>query len=190
MLRSSPGGPFGCREGEDECSAFANATAYLDGAAVLLDDPIDQRKADAAALRLGREERLEDVGKISVRDALARVRDRDLEPSSTLAERSRSHPEFPAIGHGLHGVETEVPDGLAEPLRVGASGERIAVLPGDLQVRGQGAMLDQQEDLVEDLRHVDVERNHRRWTGILQEVSHDLIETGRLSQHDLDELAP
>jgi hypothetical protein len=99
---------------------------------MLLDDPIDERKADAAALRLGGEERFEDMGKITVGDALARVRDRDLEPASALAKRSRSHPEFSPIGHGLHRVETEVPDGLAKPLRVGARRERISVLPRDL----------------------------------------------------------
>src|SRR5512143_4179878 len=101
MRHSSPRSPVGSREGEDECSALAHPTPHFDGAPVLLDDSIDERKADAAALRLGREEGLEDMGKIAVGDALARVRDRDLEPASALAERSRSHPELSPIRHGL-----------------------------------------------------------------------------------------
>ena len=61
---SSPAGSVGRGEVEDERSALAHAAPHLDGAAVLLDDPIDERKADTAALRLGREEWLEDMGEV------------------------------------------------------------------------------------------------------------------------------
>src|SRR5574342_126984 len=181
MLRSSPHGSIGGRKGEDESRTLAHAAPHLDGATVLLDHPVDQRQADTAALRLGREEWLEDMGKIAVGDALTRIGDGDLEPTSPLAKRARSYPELASVRHGLYRVETEVPDGLAEPLWIRAGREGIAVLPGDLQVRGQGAVLDQEEDLVEDLRHVDLEWHHRRRARVLQEVSHDLIEAGRLS---------
>src|ERR1700730_3178602 len=63
---STPGGPVGRREGQDERGALAHPTPDLDGSAVLLDYPIDERQADAAPLRFGREERLEDMRKISV----------------------------------------------------------------------------------------------------------------------------
>src|SRR6266853_1456403 len=187
---SPPDGSIGRREGQDERGAIAYPTPYLDGSAVLLDYPVDERQADAATLRLGREERLEDMGEVSVRDALAGVGDGDLEPTAALTQRTRTHPELSPIRHRLHRVEAEIPDRLAEPLRIRAGREGIAVFAGHFQIGGQGPVLDQQQDLVEDLRHVDLERHHRRRARILQKVSHDLIEAGRLSEHDLDELAP
>src|SRR5260370_7143937 len=72
---SPSGGSVGGREGQDERGALAHPAPHLDGATVLLDDPVDERKADAAALRLGREEPLEPMGEVSPRPAPAGVRD-------------------------------------------------------------------------------------------------------------------
>src|ERR1700730_2237 len=70
---SPPGGPVGGREGQGESGALVHPPPPdCDGSAVLLDDPVDERQADAATFRLGRKERLEDMRKISVGDALAR----------------------------------------------------------------------------------------------------------------------
>src|SRR5260370_17644911 len=56
---SPSGGSVGGREGQDARGALDHPAPHLDGATVLLADPVDERKADAAALRLGRAERLQ-----------------------------------------------------------------------------------------------------------------------------------
>src|SRR6185503_17058990 len=109
---SSAGGPFRSGKREDEGRALAQAAPHLDGSAVLFDDSIDESEADATSLRFRREERLEYVGQVGLRDALARIGDGDLEAPSALPERLGSHSELTPIRHRLDRVETEVPHRL------------------------------------------------------------------------------
>src|SRR5690349_6781271 len=186
---SSAPGAVRRREDEDECGALSHATAHLDRAAVLLDDAIDQGEANAAPFRLGGEERLEDVGEISFRDALAAVADRDLQPTRALAQVPGADPELPAVGHRLDRVQAEIPDRLAEPLGIRPGGQRIAVLASDLEIRGQTPVLDKEQDFVQDLGHVDLDGRHGSRPRVFEEIADDLVQASRLAQHDLDQLA-
>src|SRR5712692_7884264 len=100
-------------QGQGECGALADAAADLDEAAVLFQHAVDQGQADAAALGLRGEERLEDVLHVRLWDAAAAVRDPDLEAAAAGPQRVLgAHPHVAAVGHGLDGVQAEVPDGL------------------------------------------------------------------------------
>src|SRR4030095_15236455 len=60
-------------DGEGEGGAGARPTLHVDLAAVLLDDAVHEGHAQAAAIGLGREERLEDLGQVAGVDAFAAV---------------------------------------------------------------------------------------------------------------------
>src|SRR5262245_43591564 len=103
------------REAQGEDAAGAERRFHVDVAAVVLHDPIDEGQTDAGAVGLRGEERLEDVSEVFLRDAFAGVRDTHLEASADGLGRN---PQFSAVRHRLHGVEAEIPDRLAELLRV------------------------------------------------------------------------
>ena len=150
-------------------------------APVVLGHAIDEGEADAAALGLGGEERLEDVGEIGIGDAVTRVADPELEAPGTLAgQKASPHAELAAVGHGLHGVDAEIPDGLAELLGIHAGGEALAVLADDLEGDGHGAVLDEEHDLLEEIGEVDLVPGHGRGPGILEKIPDDPVQTLRL----------
>src|SRR6266516_745219 len=104
---------------------------------MVLSHAIDEGEADAAALGFGGEERLEDMGEVGVGDAVTRVADPELEaPGSLAGQKASPHAELAAVGHGLHGVDAEIPDGLAELLGIHAGGEALAVLADDFEGTG------------------------------------------------------
>src|SRR5262245_66189477 len=61
------------REGEDEGCAGAGLALHVDLPAVLLHDAVHERQTEAAAVRFGREEGLEDLREIGGDDALAGI---------------------------------------------------------------------------------------------------------------------
>src|SRR5215468_7728395 len=95
-------------------------------------------KPEAGALRLGREERLEHVGDVARRDALAGIADHDLE---RVAASRDGDAELAALRHRLDRVQAEVPEDLAELLGVDGPGHRRRELPDDLEAAGARAML-------------------------------------------------
>ena len=88
---------------------------HVDLAAVLLDDPVDERESEPGPFRLGGEEGLEDVGDVGGGDPVAGVAHRDLE---RLAANGGGDAQLAALRHGLDGVQAEIPEDLPELLRV------------------------------------------------------------------------
>src|SRR5882672_5450470 len=124
-------------EAEGEDAAGARRRFDVDLATVILEDPVDEGEAQPATIGLRREERLEDVIEVVARDALAGVRHAHLEPP---AHDGRGHPQLAAVGHGLDGVEAQVPDGLAELLWVHGPLEGRRKFAPELQGAGRRAM--------------------------------------------------
>src|ERR1044072_7801586 len=98
---------------------------------------------------------------MSLRDGLAAVAERDLQPPRALAQVPGADPELPAVGHRLDRIQAEIPDRLAEPLGIRPGGQRIAVLASDLEIRGQTPVLDPEKDFGPDLGRVDLAGRHR-----------------------------
>src|ERR1041385_8885816 len=95
--------------------------------------------------------------------------------------------QLPAFGHGLDGVDAEIPDRLPDLLGIGAHGERVGVLPGQREAVGQAPVLDQQEDVVEQRDEVDLDQRERGGPGVLEEARDAPVQPLRLAQDDLDE---
>src|SRR5215213_9658466 len=70
----------------------------LDASAVLDDDLLGQRQAQAGSTVLGREERLEDLGQVLDRDAWSVVLDADLDPAAGGAPGRHPYPAALEIG--------------------------------------------------------------------------------------------
>src|SRR5438552_18866249 len=86
--------------------AEAWRAAHVDLAAVLLDDPVDERESEPGPLRLRGEERLEDVGQVVGPDALAVVGDRNLQP---VDHDLGADAEHDAYRLRLEGVQSTIP---------------------------------------------------------------------------------
>src|SRR2546426_694602 len=171
-------------EAESEDAAGARRRFDVHLAPVILENPVDEREAQSAAVGLRREEWLEDVIEVVARDALAGVGHAHLEPS---AHDGPGHPQLAAVGHGLDGVEAQVPDGLAELLWVHDPLEGRRKFAPDLQRAGRRAMLEQQEDLVDRLDDVHAHPRQRRRPRVLEEVAQDAVQTARFLENDLRE---
>src|SRR5467141_474297 len=105
------------RQAEGERRAEARGAADVDLAAVLLDDPVDEGESEPGPLRLGGEERLEDVGQVVGPDAFAAVGHRDFQAVTNDLGRDA---ELAALRHRLEGIQAEVPQHLPELLGVDA----------------------------------------------------------------------
>src|SRR6185295_7965788 len=168
-------------EGEGEGGAGAGTALDVDLAAVLLDDTVHQGQTDAAAVGLGREEGLEDLRQIGGDDALTGVG----HPQHQIAAgHRRGHAQLTALGHGLEGVHTEIPDRLPELLAIDVPHERGRELAHHLEGAGGGAVLEQQQHLVEGLGHVHRLPVQRRRPRVLQEFADDVVEPSGLLEHD------
>src|SRR5258705_6376819 len=90
---------------------------HRDRAAVLLDDVANDREAQAGALaiRLGREERLEDP--LAVLVAYARARVADLEEDGLGGGRARLHDHLAAVLDRMDGLGDQVDEDLLELTR-------------------------------------------------------------------------
>src|SRR5512134_2272752 len=128
------------RKRDGEGAADARPALHVDLAPVILDDPMHESQAEAAAARLGGEERLEDLAEIGGRDALAGVVHAQNE--ATGEDRHRD-PKLAALGHRLDRIEAQVPDGLPELLPVDPPRERRGELAHGLQGPGGNLMLQQ-----------------------------------------------
>src|SRR5207253_10112761 len=87
-------GPEGARQDREvdlEGGSLAGSAGDRDRAAVLLDDPLAQREPEARPLarRLGREERLKDLGLNVARDPGAGIGDRELDTRPLTGEAGR-----------------------------------------------------------------------------------------------------
>src|SRR5512132_2090007 len=154
----------------------------FDLAAMLLHDPVDEREADAAAVALRGEERLEDVADIVEGDPFAGIADGELQPPTMLGGTDA---QLAAVGHRLRRVQAEIPDRLAELLRIDAPCQRSREFADDLQRAGGGAVLQQQQDLVEAFGDVDALAGQWRRTRIPEEFLDDAVEASRFLQDDL-----
>src|SRR5215831_16591329 len=97
------------RKPDGEHAALAGRRACLHQAPVILGDAVNEGETEAAALGLRGKERLEEVREVAGGDAVPGVGHDDLQP---VLVRPRGHPQLSTAWHGLHGVETEVPQGL------------------------------------------------------------------------------
>src|SRR5213079_1097004 len=88
----------------------------IDTAAVLFDDAVYRREAQAGAARLGREERLEDAWQDLARNPAAGIA--DLEADVGLEARRRDR-QRAAARHRVAAVDCEVDEHLVEHRRVG-----------------------------------------------------------------------
>src|SRR5215470_8928071 len=129
------------RQGEGEGGAEAGRAAHVDLAAMLLDDPVNQREPEPRPLFLGREERLEEMGQIARRDAFARVTDRDLE---ALAANGGCDAELPPLRHRFDRVQAQIPENLTELLRVDRPHQGRRELTSHLETTGRGPVLEQE----------------------------------------------
>src|SRR5436305_2106173 len=104
---------------------------------------------------------------------------RSVMTASVASRRRASMAASPpaAVGHGLHGVDAEIPDGLAELLGIHAGGEALAVLADDLEGDGHGAVLDEEHDLFEEIGEVDLVPGHGRGPSILEKIPDDPVQT-------------
>src|SRR5688500_7831432 len=167
---------------EGEGAAAARGRLDIDLAAVVLEDPVNQGEPETAATRLGREEWLEDMGDVTAADPVAGVFDAD---DQRFIHGARGDAELAAIRHRLHGVEAEIPDGLAELLRIHLPHERGRELAHDLQRPGRRAMLEEDQDLVDRLAYVHPRPGQRGRSGVLEEVAQDGVEACGLLEHDV-----
>jgi hypothetical protein len=144
---------------------------------VILHHAIDEGEADAAALGLGGEEGLEDVRKVVVRDAVPGVGDPELQRGGIAGRHdSPTQTQLPALWHGLHGIDAEIPHRLAELLGIDTRGQPLAELPHHLELGGQRAMLEEQHHLFQEIGEIDGVRRDGRGARVLQEVPDDAIE--------------
>ena len=123
-----------------------------DLAAVSADDRPADGQAEAEALRLRRDERLEDRGEPVAGDAAAAVRDRD--PNPPVAIPLRPH-EQPALGgrhrrHRVAAVHQEVEDHLLELDAVAAYGREIG---RELRAHGHAVVREVASHDLQDLPH-------------------------------------
>src|SRR5947209_16925754 len=109
------------RQGHAEDRAAASAVPHLETPAVALGDPEADPEAEAGALLpLRREERLEDVREVLLRDAGPGIRHLHLhrvrtnEARGRVAMGLRRDRDDPALLHGLGRVEHEVEDDLLD----------------------------------------------------------------------------
>src|SRR5437879_12636645 len=110
MLRSSSttstrvsGTAGGKREGERR--AEVRRATHVDFAAMRLDDAMDEGEPETGTLRLGGEERFEDVGEVVGADALSGVAHRDLE---RIAPDGGGHAQLASVRHCLDRIQAEI----------------------------------------------------------------------------------
>ncbi len=97
-----------------------------------LEDAIGGGETDAAAGGFGGEVEFEDAGQEFGWDAFAGVGDLD---GGEVLVFFDDNAEFSSGGHGLHGVEEEVEEGLADEFRVDPDGDDLlGVFDEDLDV--------------------------------------------------------
>src|SRR6266542_168427 len=109
------------RQAKDELGPEAVLASHRDLAAVLVDDPLDEREPEPGGIVARRRERLEDVGELVGANAVAGIREADL--ARAVDGRARN-PQLASRRHGGHRVEAEVPEHLPEALAVGFQGKR------------------------------------------------------------------
>src|SRR3990172_1574794 len=85
MSRARIGDVFSHRKRDAEVRSLPRLALDIDRSPVILDDPIDNRKAKPGAAGLGRKERMEDFIYILSRDPLAAVRNNHPEPFGVVA---------------------------------------------------------------------------------------------------------
>ena len=103
MPRAARRASLGLRQADGDRRALADRAGEVDRPAVALDDAVDHRQAEAGALLLRREERVEHLGQVLGRDARAGVGERQLpawSPSSGAAATRSAPPPFIA-SHAL-----------------------------------------------------------------------------------------
>ena len=100
---------------------------------MLLDDAVGhgQSKAGAATLRLGREEWLEDLGQVLLRNPRSRIDEFRQDLVAALRIEVRTHRQHAARIHRVHGVEHQRHEALDQPLGIrwksGKSGVELAL---------------------------------------------------------------
>ena len=151
-----------------------------DPAAVLLNDLVDHRQAQARTLGLRGEKGLEDLLADFLGDARTFVLDLKLCPALGVAEPHR----YPApIGRGLQGIGEEVPVELAEPVGICQDPDGTLSLEFKGDPLGFGILLGEANSLLEELGPVETFRLELPGgLDILQELGHELVQAGGLPE--------
>src|SRR5919204_1099191 len=156
------------RERDREHRALAGTAPHFDRAAVPLDDAVRDPQPEAgAALRLRREERLEDAGLRLLVHAHAAVADLDADRlvwDVALARAvARRDGERAAVGHRLGRVEVQVEKDLLQLVGRAADRRELGIeLAYDVYLRGAKLFRDEVLGLVDQRVHVDLRDDLRR----------------------------
>src|SRR6266567_1269827 len=165
------------RKRQEEGRSDPGLAPDLDLTVVVLHDAVDEGEPDAAALLLGGEERLEDLGQVALDDAVPRIADPQLHSCRVApGQEPAAHPQLAALRHGLYGIDAEIPDGLAKLLGVHARGQRVAELAHHLELCRMGSVLDEHQNLLEELGEIHGVGSHGGGSRILEEVADNVIE--------------
>src|SRR5580704_8812893 len=178
-----------------ERRALAERGAHLDRAAVLVDDAMRDREAQARALGLRRVERDEQLLQAVARDADAGVAKANL--AELAVAESRAPPacgqdlERAAVGHRLQCVLGEVEKNLQQ--RLGIAGDHRQLLVGayaELDVLDR-LLIEQLHGLADDLVEIDlvaVVGARPLGARVVEEPRHDVVQPVRLFDDDVEEL--
>src|SRR5271157_2886231 len=159
---------------EPERGAAARPVRDFDGAAMLLNDTVSHREAEAGALAhsLGGEERIVDAVHVLGGDAMSRIG--HFGPGSR-AFRPGAHFQRSAGRHGVAGIQEEVEKHLLKLAGVAVHGPKAGVEIGlDLDSRLLKLVLQQRERLLNHAVQVYVGQRSRRGSGKVEQRIDDL----------------
>ena len=164
---------------------------------MLLDDAVRQRQAEPEPPRLRGDEGVEDPVEQLGGDALALVRDLDLDqrpgpradvdpPAEHGVEgQPRREREPPAAGHGLDPVLDEVLEHLDEPVRVGPERREARIVAADeLDLVGAGRGLREEAHALQELVEVDAPEGEPQRAPEIEQRFHDAVDAVDLGEHD------
>ncbi len=154
---------------------------YFDGTAVLGDDLVDHREAEAGAAVLSGKEGVEDTVEVMGGDAIAFVLHLD---EDAIAGPKGAEQHLPPSRHGLDGVDGEVEDDLRELLFIAEQTRQAA---GSVAAEGDAfpaGVAHQFDHVVEDLGNVDGAAFGRAGAGEIEQVGEQAEEAGALFSND------